>query len=142
MMDRVSKEELAGYAEFLEDLWAEAQQVLKRNWSYYDEKDAKNGKTKRSVELKRVVAPMIDQVEELLKYPVYMGNSEAQELYGVLEDLLATTIARITKLDVSVGIRYRREFLGEHTRSFRATVALHWNELRARVIAWGDDGRR
>lgn len=138
-MNRVSEEMLAQHATSLDTLWVNAQAVLKKRWFDYDQKDLKIGNSKRSIDLKRVVAPMIDHVEELLTYQLYMGSSE---LYVALEDLLVTTIGRITKLDVSAGIRYRKEFLEEHSRSFHATVTIHWNELRARVIAWGDDGRR
>lgn len=141
-MNMVSEEELAQHAASLDTLWVSAQAVLKKRWFDYDEKDLKIGNSKRSIDLKRVVAPMIDQVEELLKHNVHMGNLETKELYEALEDLLVTTIARITRLDVSTGSRYRKKFLGANIRSFQATAKLYWNELRARLCSLGDDGRR
>lgn len=137
-MNRVSEEMLAQHATSLDTLWVSAQAALKKGWFDYDEKDLKIGNSKRSIDLKRVVTPMIDHVEELLTYQLYMGSSE---LYVALEDLLVTTIARITKLDASAGRRLRKEF-HEHSRSLQATVKLYWNELQARLCSLGDDGRR
>lgn len=140
-MDRVSKEELAAHDQLLEALWADAQQVQRRNWSDYDHRDTAQGKTKRSIELKRAVTPMIDQAEKLLRYEVYMGNNTTKELYEALEDLLVTTITRVTKLDISIGSRLRKQFLDEHSRSLQATVKLYWHEAWTRMSVWSDDGR-
>lgn len=141
-MNRESEESLAQHATSLDTLWASARVVLKKRWFDYDEKDLKNGNSLRSIELKRVVAPMIDHVEELLTYDLHMGNPETKELYEALEDLLVTTIARITRIDMSAGSRCRKKFLEGKIRSFQASAQLYWNELQARLISLADDGRR